>query len=136
MNVRANICLFPEPLASFFFLAITEALLLPVFVVLYNVPVAGVLPQLTLVLALGTLGIVVPGTLFSAVTAHARMRELLLPLLLLPVLTPVLIAGAESTAALLADPPEWPGLWLKVLAGADVIYLTMSYFLFESLLEE
>jgi heme exporter protein B len=125
-----------KTLASFLFLAITEALLLPVFVVLYNIPIAGVLPQVLLVLALGTLGIVVPGTLFSAVTAHARMRELLLPLLLLPVLTPVLIAGAEATAGLLADPPEWPVLWLKVLAGADVIYLTASYFLFEALLEE
>ena len=125
-----------KTLASFLFLGITEALLLPVFVVLYNISVSGVLLPLVLALALGTLGVVVPGTLFSAVTAHARMRELLLPLLLLPVLTPVLIAGAEATAALLGDPPEWPGLWLKLLAGTDVIYLTASYFLFEALLEE
>ena len=125
-----------KTLASFLFLAITEALLLPVFAVLYNVSIAGELLPLMLVLALGTLGIVVPGTLFSAVTAHARMRELLLPLLLLPVLTPVLIAGTEATAALLADPPEWPTLWLKVLAGADIIYFTASFFLFEALLED
>jgi heme exporter protein B len=123
-------------LANFLFLAITESLLLPVFAVLYNVGLASQLPGIALVLLLGTLGIVVPGTIFSAVTAHARMRELLLPLLLLPVLTPILIAGTEATVALLSDPPEWPSLWLKLLAGADLIFITASYFLFDSLLEE
>jgi len=123
-------------LSNFVFLAVTEALLLPVFAVLFNVSLAAGLAGITLAFFLGTIGIVVPGTVFSAVTAHARMRELLLPLLLLPVLTPVLIAGTEATAALLADPPEWPSLWLKLLAGADLIFLTTSYFLFESLLEE
>ncbi|HMD30600.1 MAG TPA: heme exporter protein CcmB [Candidatus Acidoferrales bacterium] len=123
-------------LANFLFLAITECLLLPAFAVLYNVSIAAVLPGLALVFALGTVAVVVPGTLFSAVTAHARMRELLLPLLLLPVLVPILIAGTEATASLLADPPEWSSLWLKLLAGAGVIFLTASYFLFEPLLEE
>ncbi|HKO05897.1 MAG TPA: heme exporter protein CcmB [Candidatus Acidoferrales bacterium] len=123
-------------MANFLFLAITEALLLPIFAVFYDVRLLPELPGIVLALALGTLGIVVPGTVFAAVTAHARMRELLLPLLLLPILTPILIAGTEAVAALVADPPEWPSLWLKVLAGADVIFLTASYFLFEPLLEE
>jgi heme exporter protein B len=123
-------------LANVLFLGITELLLLPIFAVFYNVTIAGELPGLLLVLALGTVGIAVPGTIFSAVTAHARMRELLLPLLLLPVLTPVLIAATEATAALLGDPPEWPSLWLKLLAGADIVFLTVSYFLFGPLLEE
>jgi ABC-type transport system involved in cytochrome c biogenesis permease component len=59
-----------------------------------------------------------------------------LPLLLFPVLISVLIPGTEATAALLADPPEWPSLWLKLLAGADVIYLAAAYLLFDSVLEE
>ena len=123
-------------LANFLFLAITECLLLPAFAVLYNVSIMSAIPALALVCALGTLAIVVPGTLFSAVTAHARMRELLLPLLLLPVLVPVLIAATEATAALLSDPPEWPSLWLKLLAGSGIIFVTASYFLFQPLLEE
>ena len=123
-------------LSNFLFLALTECLLLPAFAVLYNVGIAGALPGIALTFALGTLGVVVPGTLFSAVTAHARMRELLLPLLLLPVLVPILIAATESTAAFLSDPPELPSLWLKLLAGADVIFLTAAYFLFEPLLED
>jgi heme exporter protein B len=125
-----------KTLSNFLFLAFTEALLLPIFAVLYNVSLIPVLPGVMLVCLLGTLGIVIPGTIFAAVTAHARMRELLLPLLLLPVLTPILIAATEATAALLSDPSEWPGMWLKLLAGADIIFLTAAYFLFESLLEE
>ncbi len=123
-------------LANFVFLVVAEVALLPVFAVLYNVRVAPVLAELLVVMGLGTLGIVVTGTMFSAVAAQARMRELLLPLLLLPLLTPVLIASTEATAAILADPPELPGLWVKLLAGFDIIFLTASYFLFEFLIEE
>ena len=128
--------LFGKILANFFFLALAELVLLPVFAVFYNVALVPVLPGLILVLALGTLGIVIPGTAFSAVAAQARMRELLLPLLLLPVLTPVLIASTEATAALLADPPELAANWLQLLAGFDIIFLTASYFVFQYLLEE
>ncbi len=123
-------------LANFTFLALAELVLLPVFAVLYNVSVVAVLPGLVLILGLGTLGVVIAGTMFSAVTAQARMRELLLPLLLLPVLTPVLIASTEATSGLLADPPELLGNWVKLLAGFDVIFLTASYFLFEYLVED
>src|SRR5215471_13785811 len=63
--------------ANTFFLLITELLLLPVFAVLYNVPVARVLPRLALVLLLGSLGVSVTGTALSAISAQARMRELL-----------------------------------------------------------
>jgi heme exporter protein B len=125
-----------KTMANFLFLAITEALLLPAFAVFYDVRIGPELPGILLALALGTLGIVVPGTVFAAITAHARMREMLLPLLLFPILISILIPGTEATVALVADPPEWPSLWLKLLAGADVIFLTVSYFLFESLLEE
>ncbi len=123
-------------LANFVFLVVAEVALLPVFAVLYNVRVAPVLAELLVVMGLGTLGIVVTGTMFSAVAAQARMRELLLPLLLLPLLTPVLIASTEATAAVLSDPPELFGLWVKLLAGFDIIFLTASYFLFEFLIEE
>lgn len=123
-------------LANFLFLALAELLLLPVFALLYNVALLPVLDQLLLVLALGTLGISITGTVFSAVAAQARMRELLLPLLLLPVLTPVLIASVEATAGLLADPPELRGQWLKMLAGFNVVFLTAAFFVFEYLTED
>ena len=75
-------------LANFVFLSLAEVMLVPVFAVLYNVSLAGIVGRLAIVLVLGTLGLVITGTVFSAISAHARMRELLLPLLLLPILAP------------------------------------------------
>ena len=123
-------------LANLAFLLLTELLLLPVFAVLYNVQLVPVLGRMLLVLLLGTLGMAVTGTAFSAISAQARMRELLLPLLLLPVLTPVLIASVECTAGLLADPAELRMNWLNVLVAFDIIFLAGSYLLCDTLLEE
>lgn len=123
-------------LANFVFLMTTELLLLPVFAVLYNVSILPVLDRLLLVMVLGTLGIVVAGTAFAAISAQARLRELLLPLLLLPVLTPVLIASVECTTGLLSEPTELRGDWLKFLIGFDVIFLAASYLLCDYLFEE
>src|SRR5436309_13450040 len=69
--------------ANTLFLLLTEVLMLPIFAVLYNVHILAVFPQLVLVLFLGSLGVAIPGTAFSAISAQARMRELMLPLLLL-----------------------------------------------------
>jgi heme exporter protein B len=122
--------------ANTFFLLLTELLMLPVFAVLYNVHIVSVLPKLVLVFLLGSLGVAVPGTAFSAISAQARMRELMLPLLLLPLLTPVLIASTEATAALLDANPELRGDWLGFLAGFDVVFLTALWLFGEYLLEE
>ena len=110
--------------------------LLPVFAVLYNVAILPVLPQLVLVLALGTIGLATTGTVFSAVAAQARLRELLLPLLLLPVLAPVLIASTEATAGILRDPSELSLVWLTFLCAFDVVFLTAAWLFGEYLLEE
>jgi len=123
-------------LANFLFLLLAEILLLPVFAVLYDVHLMPVLGRLLLVLLLGTLGLTTTGTVFAAVAAQARMRELLLPLLLLPVLTPVLIASAEATAGLFADPPELSRLWLVLLVAFDIVFLTATWLFGEYLLEE
>src|SRR5258708_17600842 len=100
--------------ANFLFLLLVETILLPVFAVLYNVAILPVLPQLLLVLSLGTVGLATTGTVFSAVAAQARLRELLLPLLLLPVLAPVLIASTEATVGILRDPSELFLVWITV----------------------
>jgi heme exporter protein B len=123
-------------LANFIFMALAEIILVPIFGVLYNVSLAAVVGRLALVLALGTLGLVVTGTVFSAISAHARMRELLLPLLLLPILTPLLIACVEATAALFSLDLELNTSWLAFLAGFDIVFLTASWLLCDYLLEE
>jgi heme exporter protein B len=123
-------------LANFLFMALAELVLVPVFAVLYNVSLSGIVGRLILVLALGTLGLTVTGTVFSAISARARMRELLLPLLLLPILTPLLIAAVESTAALFAEQPQLDRTWVAFLAGFDIVFLTASWLLCDYLMEE
>lgn len=122
--------------ANFVFLTACEVLLLPVFAVLYNVALLPVLGRLVIVLMLGTFGLTITGTVFSAVAAQARMRELLLPLLLLPVLVPLLLAAVEATAGLLADAPELQRTWLEILIGFDVMFFTASWLLSDFLLQE
>ena len=123
-------------IANTIFLLLTEMLLLPIFAILFNVHILGVLPQLVLVFFLGSMGVAIPGTAFSAISAQARMRELLLPLLLLPLLTPVLIASTEATVTLLDVQPSLQGKWLGILAGFDVVFLTALWLFGEYLLEE
>jgi heme exporter protein B len=123
-------------IANTLFLLFTELLMLPVFAVLYNVPVLRVLGQLLLVFFLGSLGVSIAGTALSAISAQARMRELLLPLLLLPLLTPVLVASTQVTVGLLDVTPfmEWKGIGFLVVF--DVVFLTALWLFGEYLLEE
>lgn len=123
-------------LANFIFMSLVEVVLVPVFSVLYNVSLAGIAGQLVLVLMLGTIGITVTGTVFSAISSHARLRELLLPLLLLPILTPLLIAAVEATASLFVEQPELDRTWVALLAGFDTVFLTASWLLCDYLIEE
>jgi heme exporter protein B len=122
--------------ANTLFLLVTELLMLPVFAIFYNLPVGRVFGQLLLVFFLGSLGVSIAGTALSAISAQARMRELLLPLLLLPMLTPVLVASTEVTAGLLDVEPfmRWKGV--SFLATFDVVFLTALWLFGEYLLEE
>ena len=122
--------------ANTLFLLITELLLLPVFAIMYGVPVLRVLHWLVMVFFLGSLGVSIAGTALSAISAQARMRELLLPLLLLPLLTPILIASTEVTASLLERTPfvQWKGVGF--LVAFDLVFLTALWLFGEYLLEE
>ena len=123
-------------LANLCFLLVAELFLLPIFAALYNLSLAPILPELLLVMLLGTLGLATVGTVFSAISSHARMRELLLPLLLLPLLAPALIASTEATRYLLEDPPALSLEWTGVLLAFDIIFLTVTWLFGEYLLEE
>jgi heme exporter protein B len=122
--------------ANTLFLLLTELLLLPIFAILYNIPIVAVFGQLVLVFFLGSLGVATAGTALSAISAQARMRELLLPLLLLPLLTPVLVASTEVTIGLLDRQPfvQWKGVGF--LGVFDVVFLTALWIFGEYLLEE
>lgn len=120
-------------LGNMLFIGVVELVALPIFVILFNLPLqAG---PLLLIVALGTLGIAAVGTLFSAMAAATRARELLLPILIFPLLVPVVIGSVRATSDLIApvanDPP-----WLGLIVAFDVIFLSVSMLTFEFVVEE
>jgi heme exporter protein B len=123
-------------IANTLFLLLTELIMLPFFAIFYNVPILPEFHWLVLVLFLGSLGISVAGTALSAISAQARMRELLLPLLLLPLLTPVLVVSATVTVSLFEREPVVKGKGIAFLAVFDIVFLTALWLFGEYLLEE
>jgi heme exporter protein B len=123
-------------IANTLFLLLTELIMLPFFAIFYNVPILPEFHWLVLVLFLGSLGISVAGTALSAISAQARMRELLLPLLLLPLLTPALVVSATVTVSLFEREPVVKGKGIAFLAVFDVVFLTALWLFGEYLLEE
>jgi heme exporter protein B len=113
-----------------------EAILLVLFGVFFNLDLGGALPGLAVVIGLGTVGFAAVGTLFAAMTAQVRARELLFPVLLLPVQAPVLLATVKATeAVLLGEPLASVAHWLKLLAAADVVYVAVGVLTFDFVLE-
>ena len=113
-------------------MAAVELVLVVLFGVFYNVDI--LTPAAPL--ALGTVGLAAVGTLFAAMTTQVRARELLFPVLLLPVQVPVLLATVSATQALLLGQPLADvAHWLKLLAGADCVYVTIGILTFEFVLE-
>ena len=123
-------------LGNFVMMAAVEAVLLALFGIFYEVDLWPALGPLLVVLGLGTVGLAAVGTLFAAMTAQLRARELLFPVLLLPVQVPVLLAGVNATqAALLGQPLHEVSHWLKLLAGADLVYAVIGVLTFEFILD-
>jgi heme exporter protein B len=89
-----------------------------------------------LILALGTWGITVIGTVFSALTVNIRLREVMLPMLTYPMLVPALMGAMVLTAQLAGGTPIWSesATWLKLLIGFDVLYTTAALVLIEIVL--
>ena len=126
---------FGKALGNALFMLIVEAIVLPLFVVFFNVPL--VQPWVILIVALGTLGFAGVGTLLSSMAVNTRAREVMLPILLFPVAIPELIAAVKATAGAMAGLPmfEWQQ-WLSLLIVFDVVLVTMSFMVFEYIVEE
>jgi len=122
--------------ANVVLLAATQALVVPLVAVLLHVDVGRALPSLLLVLLLGNLGFAALATLFAAMTVRARAREVMLPVLLLPVVVPVLIAGVKATEAVLAGGLGAASGALGVLVAFDVIFVAAGILLFEQVIRD
>ena len=128
-----------KALGLFAFLCIVEVVAVPAFAVLLLGPSpAQAMPGLLLVLVLANAGVAVTGTLVAALAIQTRARDLIGPLLALPLLVPVVLASARATTPLLQQggAQALPGDWLAVLALYDLVFGLIAYAVFDFLLED
>ena len=112
-----------------------EAALFPIFLVLFDLNLFNV--WFGLIALAATIGFATVGTLFSAIAAHTRAREVLLPLLFLPIALPVIIAAVSGTdAAIAGDGWDGVGKWLQFIVAFDAVFLVLSSWAFDFVLEE
>jgi heme exporter protein B len=128
-----------KALSLFAYLVVVELVALPAFAILLLGPdPLAPLPELVVVLALANAGIAIVGTLVAGLAIRTRARELIGPLLSLPLLVPVVLATAEATGPLLAasGPEALPYRWLVILAIYDLLFGLVAFGVFDYLLED
>jgi heme exporter protein B len=126
---------FGKALGNLAFMVVVEILLLPLFSALFNVPLLkiGVLG----VTALGTTGYAAVGTLLAAIAVNTRAREVMLPVLLLPLMVPVLIAAVKTTGGLIEGGTLAElGGWVRLLVAYDLVIVAVSMLTFGYVVEE
>jgi heme exporter protein B len=124
-----------KTISNLIFIVLMEAVTLPLFAVLFNVN----LPWFPLVpyVLLGTIGFAAVGTLLSAIAASTRMREVMLPVLLFPIIVPLLVASVKLTGGALEQRAfAETSNWFNLLLAYDVIFLVVAFLTFEFVVEE
>jgi heme exporter protein B len=122
-------------LGSLIFMLILEIIAIPIFTALFN------LPLLTLEIAattfLTTVGFVTTGTLFSAMAVNTKARELVLPILFLPIVSPIIICAVNASGLALSG-ESWSGLstWLEIIVAFDVVVTVAAFLIFTYVIEE
>lgn len=121
-------------LASLLFMLSVEVVALPIFAILFNLDISF---QLIVITLFTTVGFVVVGVLFSALAINTKAREMVLPLLFLPIVVPLIIAAVEGSGLALAG-ESWGeiALWLQIIGAFDVIFLVVSFWVFSYAIEE
>ena len=122
-----------KALANLIFVALVEVVLAPLFVILYNLHVLGQAWMLMVVMPLGTWALVCNGTFFAALGLRTRNRELLLPLILVPISIPALLGMMQATTDILTGEAD-PGLWIRLLLAYNIAFTTACLVLFETVL--
>jgi heme exporter protein B len=126
---------FGKSLGNLVFMLIVEAIVLPVYSILYNTNLFH--PGLILVILLGSMGYVAVGTLLSTMAVQTRTRDILLPILLFPVAIPIFIAAVKASSGFLQGiemAEIWP--WLNLLIVYDVVFTAVAFMVFDYVVEE
>ena len=115
-----------------------EAIMLPLVALLFGAPVLRAPWMLAGLLALGTLGFAIVGTLFAAMLVRASSRDVLLPVVLYPMTLPALVAGMQGTTWIFAAEPNFAlaGNWLAMLVFFDAVFLTLALWTFAPVMSE
>lgn len=126
---------FGKMLGNWLLMLIVQAVILPVFSLLYNMPLLQ--PLILLAVLLGTLGYAGVGTLLAALSVQTRARDVMLPILLLPVAVPLLVAAVQASGGVLVG-REWSdlSLWFNLLVAYDIIFIAVAYMTFDYVVEE
>lgn len=126
---------FGKAVGIIFFMSIVEAAILPLFVIFFNLPFWQ--PAIILIVILGTIGYGSVGTLLATMAANTRLREVLLPVLLLPIALPALLAAVKCTAGVLDARPfeEWSN-WFGLLVAFDLVMLGAAFLVYDFVVED
>jgi heme exporter protein B len=126
---------FGKAIGNLIFMFVVEAIVLPVYNVLYNTNLFR--PGLLLVILLGSIGYVAVGTLLASMAVQTRTRDVLLPILLFPVIIPVLVAAVKASTGFLQSVEMVEVLpWLNLLIVYDVIFVAVAFMVFDYVVEE
>jgi len=133
--VDREVIYFGKMLGSLTFILVVAVIVLPIFFILFNLPIFR--PELVLIVVLATIGFASVGTLFSALAVNTKAREIMLPILFFPIVAPVIIAAVKATGLVFAG-ESWSSLssWLQIMAAFDIIFLVVSSLVFEFIVEE
>jgi len=120
-----------KAIANLIFVAAVQLIAVPALAVFYNLPLGNIALPLLAIGFFAAVGLVVVGTLFSAMAVNTRLAELLLPMLALPFFVPIVMAAAQATSRLLSGRPiSEAGAWIKLLLAYDLVFVvacTLAY---------
>ncbi|OCA91061.1 transcriptional regulator [Bacillus sp. FJAT-27225] len=124
-------------MANLAMMLIVELVSLPFLFLLFDFKHMGSMPYFILVLFIGTFGFISIGTFLAALAANSKSSEMLLPLLLFPITSPILIGAVQSTKIILTNIEQLPSAiaWMQLIAAYDVIFFVLCFLLIEYVLE-
>lgn len=127
---------FGKFLSNFIFLLFMEAILAPLFTVFYSINIIAH-PKVLLIIFLATYGFCLLGTLFSLISVKTKTREIMLPLMLLPIMVPIILAAILSINVFITgNPPEEASNWITLMVSFDAIFTAVIFAFFGLIIEE
>ncbi|MGM7683061.1 heme exporter protein CcmB [Cytobacillus sp. Hm23] len=128
---------FGKMLANFIFVLLVQFISIPLLFILFDFRLLGNVPLFLAVIFLGTFGFISIGTFLAALTANSRSSEMLLPIVLFPIVSPIIIAAVQATKILLVNLENLSSAisWMQLMIGYDLVFFVICFLLFEYVME-